>query len=284
MANVCKCQHKDCTAVTTNPVDERWISVPLKNRGNRFGYLCPLHSNGYGDSDYSDENDTLRGKMKKNGYTYSFEFEVRRPSVVFRAELLNAEFLPTRDITTECEFKSPIYLGLNAIPKKLQTIESLLNNGHGAVTDGDGTHFHVGHVDYINHETMRYISRFYHSLFVPLSDAMRENPELTEKLFGRNFVHYAQAVNENTRPYAHENFINIQHDNTIEFRLCKFRNSAQYMNAVHFCKAATDAIINNFIKHFDDPNATTATRKHKADIAAQKLVRLFYKYANNTPE
>ena len=258
--------------------NEGVVKIALKNRGGRNGYLCQYHATNRGDESYYTENDKRRGTTKKHGFTFSMELEMSRPTEVMRAELINCDFIPTRDCTTDTEFKSSIWQSLNPLPKKFTTIEKLLNEGEGAITSAEGTHFHVGHNEFINATTIDYIARFYHSLFIPLYEVMKENEDATKNLFGRYFCRWADGINTNTNPRQHENFINLQHDYTIEFRLCKFKNASQYMNVVKFCKDATSCIINNFIKHFE--GATTEQRKHKADVTANKLISLYKKYAN----
>ena len=259
--------------------------IQLKNRGNRNAYLCDTHATSYGDESYYSENSTRRGDAG-HGFTFSLELEMHRPTTTMRAELESVDFMPTHDGTTDTEFKSPIYQSLNPLPKKFDTIEKLLRAGHGAITSADGTHFHVGHKDHINAMTISYLQRFYHSLFIPLCEAMKSNSDATVKLFGRDFTYYASPIDGFTSPTAHENFINLQHDYTIEYRLCKFKTASQYMNCVKFCKDATNTIIENFIKHFNDTDFdarryknATEYRKHKAQVTAKKLVKLFEKYS-----
>lgn len=277
---MCQCQYCSRTTIAKHAQENGWARVTLANRGGRAAYLCPDHATRYGDHGYHQVAQTKkRGTMKAHGFTFGFEMETARPTAQARAEFVNAGFMPTRDATTDCEFVSPIYKSMNPLAKKLQTFEKLMNAGEFAITENEGTHFHVGHI-WITHETNAWMRRFYHSLFVPLSEAMQANPAATAALFGRDFTFYACAINSSTEPGAHNNFINLQHDKTIEFRLCKFQSAAQYMNLAHFCRDCTNAIINNFILHFNDdvPNQTEY-RKHKAAIAAGKMVKLFNKYA-----
>ena len=86
----------------------------------------------------------------------------------------------------------------------------------------------------------------------------------------------------------HCNFVNLQHDFTIEFRACKFINANQYMTAVKFNRDVVNAIIENFIKHFNDEEFDTRRystikeyRLHKAQVTAAKLVKLWHKYTAN---
>ena len=264
--------------------NEGTVKISLAARGGRAAYLCDYHASTMGDEGYSRENDKRRGNAN-HGFTFSLELEMHNPTPAMRAELESVGFIPTADCTTDTEFKSPIYESLKPLPKKLATLEAMLEGGHGNITEADGTHFHVGHKDSINPQTMDYLKRFYHSLFVPLCEAMKADPEATEKLFGRNFVYYASPINTSTNPMNHANFINLQHSYTIEFRLCKFQNAEQYVKVAKFCKDCTNAIIANFIEHFNDEEFDTRRysnkteyRKHKASVTAQKLVKLFEKY------
>lgn len=272
-----KCMCPNCNNVGT-------VKVGVNNRGGRNGYLCAYHA--LHNESYTTENDYRKGVRKANGFTFSVELETSYSNIKARTELANLGYIPTHDGSiSSAEFKSPIYEGLNAISKQLVSIDTLKAQGHLAINDHCGTHFHVGHVDYINVTTMGYIGRFYHSLFVPLCEEMQAHAETTEKFWGRYFTYYASPITRHSMSQAHENFINVQHDYTIEFRLAKFQNAKQYMQVVKFCRDITNAIIENFIKHFNDTDfdktryaTATAYRKHKANVTAQKIVKLYQKY------
>lgn len=246
--------------------------------------MCEFHA--HHAEQYTYRNNYKIGKIKAHGFTFGIEFETSRSDEKARIELQAQGFIPTLDCTVNCEYKSGIIRGLNGLVKFVNQWDRLIDAGHLAIGNGCGTHTHVGHADYINTETNGYMRRFYHSLFVPLCDEMKANPDATEQLFGRNFTYYANTINEYTNAGAHENFINLQHMNTIEYRLCKYQNAAQYINLVHCLKDFTTAIINNFIKHFNDTNIDssryhnrTEYRKHKAQVTAKKLVKIYRKYA-----
>lgn len=275
---VCMCNN--CNAIGT-------VKVAIANRGNRFGYMCDFHASRL--EGYTQENDFRKGSRKVNGFTFSCELETSASTPKARGELLNFGYLPTSDATVNVEYKSPIYEGLNAISKQLVSIDNLMCGGDLEIDSSCGTHFHVGHADYINPETMGYIRRFYHSIFVPLSDCMRENPEATKAFWGREFGFFgwAMAIDSHSDAMQHRNFVNMEHAYTIEFRLAKFRSASQYMNIVKFCRDTVNAIIENFVKHFNDTDFDrnryenqTAYRKHKATITANKIVKLYCKYAN----
>lgn len=274
---ICMCNN--CNSLGT-------VKVAIANRGNRNGWMCDFHARRL--EDYSEENDFRKGNRKQNENTFSMEFETAASSQKARGELLNFGFLPTSDCTVNVEYKSPIYEGLNAISKQLVSIEKMVNDTEIAIGNNCGTHFHVGHASYITPETMGYIRRFYHSIFLPLCNHMESNRQQTIDFWGRDFTYYASPITASTSSTDHCNFINLQHSYTIEFRLAKFQNAKQYMNIAKFAKDATNAIIENFIKHFNDTdfdqtryNNITAYRKHKANITANKILKLYIKYASN---
>ena len=286
MSRIAKCMTKDCNNVGV-------YKVEIAKRGNRHGYLCEecmrrLRS-------YSHENAIEYGKRKKVPFTFSSEFETSGSTQKARGELLDFGFVPTYDATVNIEYKSPIYEGLNALSKQCVSIEKLVANGDLEINRSCGTHLHVGHADYINGTTMRYLRRFNGSLFVPLSQAIMSDLDKAERFFGRQPNHWAQPVTmqDPSGDYdgwrmKHESMFNLQHDYTIEFRQAKFVNAEQYMNLAKFAKDCTNAIIENFIKHFMDTDwdrarypKRTDYRKHKADVTARKLVKLYEKYSAN---
>lgn len=253
------------------------IRVTRANRGGRNAYLCePCYVERYG---YTAKNNTRQGARIGGGFTYSIELETAYTSATARAELHDADYLPTRDCTVDVEYKSPIMRNLKPTSKRMVTFDNLIASGDMVIDDTCGTHFHVGHETAINAETMDYVRRFYHSLFCDLSAHLENNRAATAALFGRDFGHWAQPVNRYSYATEHENFINVQHDVTIEYRLCKYNNHAQYSLAMNFCKDATAAVIKHFINHFNDYGADAEYRRAKAQRASSALIRLFDRYA-----
>lgn len=286
MARTPVCMCKDCRNVGTVPVD-------IDKRGGRHGWLCDFHARF--EEGYSVENGYRLGNAKAHGFTFSAELETSRSTTKARGELADFGFKPTQDCTVDVEYKSPIYEGLNAVSKQCVSIEKLMASGDIRIGAECGTHFHVGHAEFINPVTMRYIRRFNGSLFVPLSEAIMTDPVKAEKFFGRRSNHWAEPVRM-TDPSGdydgwqmkHEAMFNLQHDYTIEFRQAKFVSAAQYMAIAKFARDVANAIIENFVKHFNDTDYDKRRyanareyRKHKADVTANKLVKLYEKYTKN---
>ena len=74
-------------------------------------------------------------------------------------------------------------------------------------------------------------------------------------------------------------------DSNIEFRLNKFVSAEQYQKLMHMEVEMTQCIVKNFCEHFDDTPkdsrrypTKTAYRKHKADVTANKLIKIFREY------
>lgn len=286
MSRIPVCMCKDCNSVGT-------VKVPIAKRGNRFGYMCDFHARRL--EGYTVENDFRMGERKGHGFTFSAELEVSMATTKARGELVDFGFKPTADCTVSAEFKSPIFEGLNAISKQCVSIEKLIASGDIRIGQECGTHFHVGHAEHINPVTMRYLRRFNGSLFVPLSNAIMSDPVKAERFFGRRSNNWAEPVTMYDPSgdfegwqMKHEAMFNLQHDYTIEFRQAKFVNASQYMNVAKFARDVANAIIENFVKHFNDSDfdtrryaSRTEYRKHKAQVTANKLVKLYEKYTAN---
>lgn len=277
MANIAKCSCKNCNNIGVHP-------IPVFKRGGAPAFLCDFHFNH--NESYYTKNDRKQGVKKQHGFTYGVEFETSYSSPKARIEFTDIGYLPTHDATVNCEYKSPIMNGLNQLAKHCVTFERLTASDDLQVNQECGTHLHIGG-DALNAEAMGYIKRFYHSLFVPLSDALKANPEATKRIFGRSLNYWSAPIQAGCNVESHTNFINMQHAKTIEFRVCKFENAKQYMNAVHFCDDIVKTVVKNFVEHFNDTPkdarrypTQTAYRKHKADMTAQKLIALFAKYSN----
>jgi len=271
---------------------ERMVRVYKNDRGGLYAdahgmgaaYLCPYCASRR-DSYYA-ESTTIHGKVKANNKTYGVEFESMADSERARIEFLGRGWLATSDSTVAIEYKTAIYRGLNALSKDCETVERLNATGDfNTIHSNCGTHLNIGDTEHINEVTVDYIRRFCNSLFVPLTEAMEANRTATAELFGRALGGWACGYSVYTSASEHRNFINLQHDNRIEFRICKFISAKQYMKAAKCCTEMVDAIINNFILHFNDepkdstryPNKTSY-RKHKAQVTAQKLVKIYNKY------
>ena len=275
------------------PVDSM-TGTAMPNRGGRVAYMCPecARRNRY----YHTSNTELQGKAKKNAVGVGHELELAYHSDYARNILFEYGCIPTNDSSLygsrTCEFVTGIQQGLNISSKMFVTLEGLQADGHIQINDSCGTHFHVS-IDSMKDSNgqqtyMGYIQRFYHSLFVPLAKAMRENPEKTRRLFGRTFTGYARDIDENANANNRYNFINVTNNSNIEFRLNRFVSAKQAQAVTKMEVEMVKAIVTNFCEHFNDTEwdrrryeKRTAYRKHKAQVTANKLVKLFHKFADS---
>lgn len=273
-----------CTRCGVQASKFQMIKVEKNNRGQRASYLCNRCNSEM--NSYFFEHDELRGADTKHPFTYGMELETWGSNAKARSELAEYHFIPTSDSTVDVEFKSPIMNNLKSLSHLTKVLDKMLTDGDIVIDHHCGTHFHVGHAS-LNYETMDYIRRFYNSLFVPLCEAMQEHATETENLFGRGFGTWCRTINMDTDAERHENFINTQHSNTLEFRLAFYRNGAQYMAVAKLATKITEAVMNNFVAHFNDRDYDktryaniTAYRKHKAQVTAQKIVKMYLKAIN----
>ena len=276
MSHVCHCSVPGCTAHTTTPYTDGWSVSPAAERGGKPRYQCAYHARVV--LGYSHENDVRRG-IRETGFTDSTEFEVNNPTPEFRSALMHYQWVPTSDITVDCEFKSPIYEGYRW-HKLLNTIEQLIAEGHAEVGDNCGTHHHVGHCDAINHQTMAWVANYYHELFDELSGYLVEHPAECAAVFGRSLGGWADDCRYRSA-YEHRNFINVEHAFTLEFRACKFVSAAQYKHVMKLCQGITEAVINRFILNYE--GATHEVRCRKAAAVSKHLVKLFKRFYEQRP-
>ena len=261
---------------------DKMIRVEKNNRGGRPSYLCEDCNTLM--LSYFFEHNELRGADTVHPFTYGMELETWRSNAKARSELAEYHFMPTSDSTVDVEYKSPIMNNLKSLAHLGKVLDRMLADGDIVIDDHCGTHFHVGHSE-LNAETMDYIRRFYNSLFVPLCEAMQAHPEETEELFGRNFGYWSDVINMNSSATRHQNFINTEHSNTLEFRIAFFRNGAQYMRVAKLATKIVDCVMTNFVEHFDDEvDAKKLKRNWKLNFQeeidvnernAQKMYRLF---------
>ena len=262
----------------------------VRRRGMNNAYLCEYHKQGL--ESYFTENRLFWGKPKAHGLTFGIEFETDYSSEYGRLEMMIEGFLPTSDSSINGpEFKSPIFYGTNSIMAFLPTIDELIESGNIRINfTENGTHTHVGHVSFLNDLTMNYIRRFYHSLFLPLSKALEENPAKTADIFGRYFTYYADKINEHSSAENHCNFVNVQHDKTLEWRLVQYHNAKQYSTALTFCRKASAIIFNDFCSfiltagYYSGQTLSSdqiTELKRIASKAGKKLVKLWEKTSLN---
>lgn len=261
------------------------FKLEKNNRGGRNAYICEHCREEM--RQYTYRNNQKHGCDTVHPFTYGIELETSYSNEKSRSELAEYKFVPTADCTVDVEFKSPIMQNLKPLSHMVKVIDKMIADGDLEIGEECGTHFHVGHRN-LNRETMGYIRRFYHSLFVPLCEEMEANREQTIRFWGRDFRYYADTIDRSSYSENHCNFINVQHDMTLEFRLSFYRNGKQYMNIAKFATKVCEIVMNNFVAHFNDTDYDTSRyhnakeyRTHKAQVAGEKIVKAYRKMAAN---
>lgn len=292
-----------CTCCNATMSAAEMIATAIPSRGNRNAYMCPncASRNRY----YHASNNTIQGKQKINGLNLGIELETSFTDEQARNELFEYGFIPTHDSSLSsdgngnrygwddkntCEYVSGIMQGLNIASKFSVSVEKLIKNGHMTINNSCGTHTHisVNAMKNANGEQvyMGYISRFYQSLFTPLSEAIASDRQKAVATFGRFFGHYCEPITNASYEGNRYNFINVTNNSNIEFRLNKFQTARQFQNLLRMETEMVKCLVTNFCEHFNDEITDTRRynnmreyRKHKADVTAKKLVKIYEKFA-----
>lgn len=301
MASVKTASCRCCGAINfTNAM----VKTPMPNRGNRNAYMCAKCATE--NESYHTTNRRIDGTAKKNAVMVGIEFETSFTDDTARNHMFEFGFIPTHDGSLEsdgygsrygyddntCEYVSGIWQGLNKASKFAVTAEKLISDGHMKINDSCGTHFHVS-IDSMKDSYgckvyMDYIRNYYTDIFAPLSRAMVKNDNATISLFGRDFNHYAELIDNDANWDNRYHFINVTNDSNIEFRLNRFVSAKQFQTVTKMEVEMVKTIVTNFCEHYNDTPTDSrrypdmdSYRKHKAAVTANKLVKLFEKFSVN---
>lgn len=234
---------------------------------------------------YYTQNNTNVRKTTLNGKTYGFELECVPYSQNDKAKMLLPKYnlIPTHDgslPTGGVEFKTPIYNNLKNMRNLFATFCKYVDFSDNRC----GQHINIGHPTYFNIYSMNVLRRYSNCIFDELYYQMQNNlnKPFVRDICGRYFVPYARHESSYT---THTSWINLAHDNRIEFRLSKFNSPNQYFELINMWGDMVDCIINNFIiptncyspnrRRISIAKATTCANK-----TSKKLIKIFYKYKN----
>lgn len=177
--------------------------------------------------------------------SFSIEFEIHGTMSACEKALVLLEhgYLRTIDVTVSDEYKSPIYRSLSAFRSHIPILHSL---GH-LVDRCCGTHLHVG----FSSSLATSLSLMQQDIFGPLMEHLETNGEITRRFWGRSFCGYAASSFADDYPWLR--FPTCY--NTLEFRLPRFRDAAQYLEVVRFCRRSTYFLQQslNSLKKLGDP-------------------------------
>lgn len=279
-----RCQFWGCNALGV-------VAVPIDRRGGGNAYLCLEHARGNRLLPYSSENHVRIGFPKKNGETVSYEFEMDDPTAKAICELGVAGFMGSHDCTVDLEAKSPIYEGFCAAKAILPQLERLQNNGELRVSCRCGTHLHIGRRDYGERQRDALLP-YYWTLHSKLWLAMDADKDKTERIFGRAEGAWAFGAEsseawerkaESLNPAyatqdaldAHPAFLNIQHEQTLEWRQCKFVTASQYSECIDLCRKLSNVIFDFAVEVSARSIDRTCATEIKARRVGDKLAKIF---------
>lgn len=221
---------------------------------------------------YCTRNTDTHNKPTNSGLTFGFELEcvpVDGTSSIANIIAEYPDFIPTHDAslpTGGVEFKSPIFRSLKGAQKVFSVFKD-----NADFSDRDcGQHIHVGHQNY-NRHCRRTILDNHPILFNPLANYMFEHEEDTTRLCGRFFGYYREFTESHI---GHHSWLNLENNNTIEFRISKFVAPEQY-----YCLANMWGEMMNKIVDFGNRNPDTCDMIEEARKTSEKLVAIFKKYA-----
>ena len=283
--NTCpRCQFFGCNALGV-------VAVPIDRRGGGNAYLCMEHARGNRLLPYSSENHVRIGSPKKNGETVSYEFEVDEPTPKAICELGVAGFMGSHNCTVDLEAKSPIYEGFCAAKAILPQLERLQNNGELCVSRRCGTHLHIGRKDYGERQRDALLP-YYWTIHSKLWLAMDADKDKTKRIFGRSESEWAFGAESaeawrdkalvlnpsyaTTRALdAHPAYLNIQHEQTLEWRQCKFVTASQYSECIDLCRKLSAVIFDFAAEAAAVGGQHTAAMQTKAARVGDKLAKIF---------
>lgn len=251
----------ECGRLTSIDMGGKRVTIPSQTNGV---WVCADHRGKRNLKGYCDENGEMVGSGNADNISISIELESMGRSTHARAYLVKNKFMATSDSTVDIEYKSPIYTSECALSKIVGGVEYMDKNDDydfSVNNDNCGIHTHYGFID--NHFDFRTLSIHYRQLFEPLNEVISNELDGIdrENIFGRSFENYNRICNFNY-PDRHENWINIQHENTLEIRMPRFNNANDYMRFVKCFKKIFKALNTHYIsKEHTANNAKKAGRK-----------------------
>lgn len=126
------------------------------------------------------------------------------------------------------ELKSFTFTNLHGCKAYYKSLEQYVD----MTADCCGHHINVSFDGYCERSWM--VRNHAVELFGKVQKTMRNNPEWTEKVFGRNFTHYAEDNDEFSKYYY--SWLNLDKDELFEVRLFHYVNPTQITWAFCLCK------------------------------------------------
>lgn len=279
------------------------VATGCANRGiNKRSFMCPECAET--NENYGARNNVEVGGVN-NGLRYGIELETTMSTEYFRNMMFRYGYIATHDCSlnntgeriytvghngwsteSSCEYVSATNKGLKRFAKQFIEIEKCMEDGAVEMDYSCGTHCHIS-IDNMQNGEMKKIRAYYQSLFMPVQEVMIDNPEKTQRFFGRYFsVQYAKKITEDSRmredgtPNSHNDryhWINAMHNSNIEFRLNKFVTANQMLECIKFETWMVKTIVNNFTNKYNDvPREERKALAHKTALKLAKKLEKIY--------
>lgn len=237
-------------------------------------YVCPrcaiIHS-------YGTNNDSGvfkgTGKARKIPTTVSFELEcdlmtARSLATITAYSDYTIEYDSSLDVPHPAEVKMKGYRrNMSGVKEELKVWEKYIDLSD----ESCGQHINIGLDDGRLANYINTIRTYSHQIFNPLARAVADDAE--DNFFGRTFTYYANWNEYGHNYNQHKSFINLQHDNRIEFRLSKYHTATQYTHLVIMCREMVEAIMLHMFW-----SCKETSWEHRAQVTGKKLVSIYRKY------
>lgn len=248
----------------------------VKIRGRGYRVKCEKHAKQaecyHGSERYRAEKIGTEKKSTLAKTTVGIEWESENKSAdielynAFRGALERAGFCAEHDgsLIDGFEFPSPKCEGVKSLSALIHSIET---RGEDVFLKGADCGMHI-HAQADNMDIYR---NWYHTLFVPFCEWIdRQSDDFCNANFGGKFRYYASKINRNSDVLRHSNFVNMQHDHTIEWRIPRYVCATQTVILLKFWRKVM------WLLNSTDwqVNADRATRKAVAEKVAGNIVKI----------
>ena len=262
----------ECGRLTNEAEGGKRVTTPAQRNGV---WVCSSHRGSRNLNGYSDENSTRVGSGNADNISISIELESMGISTHARAYLVSNHFIATSDSTVDIEYKSPIYTSEQPLAKIIGGIEYMDSNDSYQFKVNHykcGLHTHFGFID--NRYNFRRLAEDYEKLFSDLDKIVRGlTDEEREAIFGRTWGEYNEPIDFYC-PDAHSNWINIQHNYSVEIRMPRFVSAIHYMTFLKTFKKMFKALDTHYISKGAEHNVNHSRNAVKA---SKKMCAIFCK-------
>ena len=265
----------ECGRVTNEEMGGKRVTTPAQRNGV---WVCSAHRGARNLNGYCDENNERVGSGNADGISISLELESMGVSTHARAYLVSNKFIATSDSTVDIEYKSPIYTSEQPLAKIIGGIEYMDTKDDYKFKVNHykcGLHTHFGFID--NRYNFCNLEEDYETLFENLDNIVRSlMDDEREEIFGRSWGEYNAPIRF-SYPDRHENWINIQHNYSLEIRMPRFVSAVQYMKFLKTFKKMFKALDTHYISKGAEHNVNHVRNAQKA---SRKMCMIFAKSYN----